>query len=564
MSRSFSVQKRLKTWVDGLKPYWKIQVKTTAPLLRRQGSNTIGVDDELLGAEQEADTKQIINGRDRLQTSIGSIEAGKLYNAPGSGDGSAEATTIPTRHEENNEYLSHTRPLLLAEGMKVRMHIGRSHVTKESVDQMREHARMESETKQELRLDPHAAPTLVEVQENRRRTPSSLLTPRFVSIVPDVGTEEGAVDGQIDMATQVSKGKELKRNHSLHFIDTTADDGDEEAQSMSLKHTVVLGMLTLRKSATEGYTMPSSTARKLICELRAGEEIEIRDRTEYLGDVATLQFLRVPPLVQTVAHDLMTGNDVIRRDTYAEFEVVKVHTLTPVDLQCTATGKPQTSAVGDSVGAGHTSLGVGCEIDADIAQLCLPYQLYARLYTRLACTWLGGGGWSVIAQSCKSWFSKPFFKLERLYIRRCTSMRSIEDLIEEFLDEKLRHVKSSRSTVGTSYQHSAYELMKRSYARGDVRVRDVAPHIRHANSRNMTEKLALARQKSHTSLQTNAKVREMKIAVIKYLDGTDVHAGREEPGNPNPCGSNDVGLMAIQKVDEYLRSKYGGAIRYEM
>ena len=544
--------KRVKMWLDGLTPHWKIQVKETAPLLQAKASDTIA--DELLHTQQQADTSQIISGRNRLQTSIGASNA-----AAGS---AAEAVSTSTRQEDDKggqtDFLQ-TRRFLLAKGMKVRMHIGRSHVTKDSVSQLHEHARMNRKGEEELRLDPQAAPTLVEMPEGYRRTPSSMLAPRFVSVAHAAeGTEEDVADGKSSTATRLSRGKRaVQRSHSLHFIDTAAEHGDEEGQSMALEHTVVLGMLTLRKSATEGYTMPSSTARMLICELRPDEEIEIRDPTGYLGDVVALRFKRVPPLVQTVAHDLMTGNDVIRRDTYAEFEVVRVNTLTPVQLP-----RGRTPKLG--VGGEASILGSGCEIDTNTAQLCLPYQLYARLSARLMCTRLRAAWWSAIVQSCKSCCSSQHLKLQRLFTRRCIGKQGIDDLIEEFLDDKLRHIKSSGSAARNSYDDGAYELMKRSYAQEDVNVSEVALHIRHANSRKMTKARALARRKSYAAMRKDVSVQEMQLAVTRYLDGIDIDdvQGSIEISE-DMRGRNAVELMAISQVDEYLRSKYSGAIRYE-
>ena len=541
-------------WLDGLKPYWKIQVKKTAPLLQAQASDNIA--DELLHTQQQADTRQIISGRNRLQTSIG---------APNAASGSAaEAESTAMRQDDDKDDqvdFLHTKRFLLAKGMKVRMHIGRSHVTKESVIQMHEHARMKTNRGEELRLDPQAAPTLVEVPEDYRKTPSSMLAPRFVSVAHAAeGTEEDGADGKSSTATRLSRGKRaLQRNHSLHFIDTAAEH-DEEGQSMALEQTVVLGMLTLRKSATEGYTMPSSTARMLICELRPGEEIEIRDRTGYLGNVVALRFNCVPPLVQTVAHDLMTGNDVIRRDTYAEFEVVRVDTLTPVQLR--RGRNPKFGAGGEAM-----ILGSGCEIDTNVAQLCLPYQLYVRLSARLMSTRLRGAWWSVIVRSCKSCCSSQHLKLKRLFTRHCIGKQGIDDLIEEFLDDKLRHIKSSGSATGKSYDDSAYELMKRSYAQEDVLVSEVALHIRHANSRKMTKSRALARRKSYAAMRKDVSIQEMQLAVTRYLDGTeedDVQRSIEAIEDQDTCGRNAVELTAISQVDEYLRSKYAGAIRYEI
>jgi hypothetical protein len=387
-----------------------------------------------------------------------------------------------------------------------------------------------------------------------------------------------------------------QRHLSVHYIDTSAEIGDdEEAQAAALEQTVVLGMITRRKSATEGYTMPSSTARMLICELTPGEEIVIKDRSEFLGDSVTIRFERVPPLIHTVAHDLMTGNDVVRRDTYAEFEVVKVHTLTPTQPR-------------HGNGSNGKPLGVGCRIDPNIANLCVPYALYARLSGRLMGTWLGGGGWSVLAQSCKSCCYSPCAALGRVYTRRCTTKEKIEDLIEEFLDGKLQHVQSNRGggSHEKSYDQSDYELMKGAYARMDVAVDDVAHQIRHFNSRKMTAKLALRRERTHESMR-NSNVQAMKISVMRYLDGTSDTDADADPGyqrrqqqqqqqqqrsvaeeeggvggesERQPAGAVSSGsgggrngqnghdvevmAMAMTKVDDYLRSKYGGALRYQL
>ena len=78
-------------WLDGLTPHWKIQVKETAPLLQAKASDTIA--DELLHTQQQADTSQIISGRNRLQTSIGASNA-----AAGS---AAEAVSTSTRQEDD-------------------------------------------------------------------------------------------------------------------------------------------------------------------------------------------------------------------------------------------------------------------------------------------------------------------------------------------------------------------------------------------------------------------------------------------------------------------------------
>jgi hypothetical protein len=556
VNQSFSVQKRVKMWLDGLQPYWKIQVKKTAPLLRRKVSDSLGLDDDLLNAQQKADVRQIIRGRARLQTSVAVPRTlGDHDDISRSPDDSAAKATPAAMHQEEDadatSEFAQTQSFLLVEGMNVRMHIGRSHVTKESVVQMREHAQMKQKAEEQLPLDPHAAPTLIEVPEIHNRSPSSsIMMPRFVSAAPAAEGTEGA-----------GARERIQRSQSVHFIDTAADDGDEEGQSMAMEHTVVLGMLTLRKSDTEGHTMPSSTARMLVCELQTGEEIEIRDRGDYLGDVVTLRFTRVPPLVRTVAVDLMTGKDVIRQDTYAEFEVVRVNTLTPVELQ--RGRKPERGADGDR-DVGQAMVRVGCKVDPNVAQLCLPYQLYARLSGRLICAWLRGVGSSVIVHSCTDWCLSPYLKLKRLCSRYCTGRREIDDIIEGFLDAKLWHVKSTRA-AWKSHEESAYELMKRSFAEEDVQMIEVAHHIRFANSRKMTNKRAVARRKSYASMQKDGNVQEMQIAVNRYLDGVedDIHVDSKSSQDQDFHGTNAVEMMATRQVDEYLRSKYAGAIRYD-
>eukprot|EP01043_Picozoa_sp_COSAG02_P049244 COSAG02_NODE_4926_length_4827_cov_2.783418_6_plen_551_part_00 len=550
MSQSFSVQKRIKLWLDGLKPYWKIQVKKTAPLLHTKAPGR-GLDDNPLNVQQKADVRQIIHGRARLQTAH---HAGVQDILSGSDNSATKKTPGAIRQDgESDEAIDLAQPksFLLMEGMNVRMHIGRSHVTKESVVQMREHVQMQGKSEEKLPLDPHAAPTLIEVPELHCRSSTSILAPRFVSAAPDAaGTDGARARGQ------------LQRSQSVHFIDTDADDGDEEGQTMAMQHTVVLGMLTLRKSDTEGHTMPSSTARMLICKLRTGEEIEIRDRTDYLGDVVTLRFTRVPPLVQTVAHDLMTGQDVIRQDTYAEFEVVKVNTLAPVKLQH---GMPSGRAADGDRGVGDAMLRLGCKVDPNVAQLCLPYQLYARLSGRLVFSWLRGAGWSVITRSYKGWCVSPYLKLKRRCRRYCTGREEIDDLIEGFLDAKLWHVKSSHTTW-TSHEETAYERMKSSYAEEDLQMIEVARHIRFANGRKMTKKRASARRKSYAFMQKVGDVQEMQIAVTKYLDGVEDDIGLINSTlseHHNSHETNTVEKMAARQVDEYLRSKYAGAIRYE-
>jgi hypothetical protein len=155
-------------------------------------------------------------------------------------------------------------------------------------------------------------------------------------------------------------------------------------------------------------------------------------------------------------------------------------------------------------------------------------------------------------------------KLQRLFTRRCIGKQGIDDLIEEFLDDKLRHIKSSGSAARNSYDDGAYELMKRSYAQEDVNVSEVALHIRHANSRKMTKARALARRKSYAAMRKDVSVQEMQLAVTRYLDGIDIDdvQGSIE-ASEDTRGRNAVELMAISQVDEYLRSKYSGAIRYE-
>lgn len=550
MSQSFSVQKRVKMWLDGLKPYWKVQVKRTAPLLRGNASSSLGLDDDLFKAQQKADVGQIIRGRARLHTSMMGLDTETDHTiSRNSDDSTARATPAAMRQEEDTDDaidFVQAKSFLLVEGMKVRMHIGRSHVTKESVVQVREHAEINSKAGEQLPLDPHVAPTLIEVPEIYNRS-SSIMAPRFVSAAPVAEGTEGT--------------GARERCQSMHFIDTEAGDGEEKGRSMAMEHTVVLGMLTLRKSDTEGYTMPSSTARLLVCELRTGEEIEIRDRTDYLGDVVTLRFARVPPLVQTVAHDLLTGNDVIRQDTYAEFVVVKVNTLTPVELQRGM--KLGRSAGGDSSGGDGDNVRVGCTVDPTVAHLSLPYQLYARLSARLMCSWLRGVGWSVIAHSCKGWCLSPFLKRKRLCTRLCIGRQQIDDLIEDFLDAKLWHVKSSRA-AWKSREESAYELMKRSYAEENVQMTDVARQIRFANGRKMTEKRALALKKSYVAMQKDGGVQDMQIAVIRYLNGIDDDIYIDKPPQDQDAReTNTVEMMATRQVDEYLRTKYAGAIRYE-
>ena len=546
VSQSFSVQKRVKLWLDGLKPYWKIQVKKTAPLLHTKASGRL--DGNLLNVQLKADVRQIIRGRARLQTAHHAGDHTPNDIRSSSDDSTTKRTPAAIRQEgDSDEAIDFAQPksFLLMEGMNVRMHIGRSHVTKESVVQM------QSKSEEQLPLDPHAAPTLIEVPELHYRSSTSILTPRFVSAAPDAAGTEGAGAQQ-----------RLQRHQSVHFIDTDADDGDEEGQSMTMQHTVVLGMLTLRKSDTEGYTMPSSTARMLVCELRTGEEIEIRDRTDYLGDVVTLRFTRVPPLVQTVAHDLMTGKDVIRQDTYAEFEVVKVNTLTPVEMQ---RGMPSGRAADRDTSVGDAMMRVGCKVDPNVAQLCLPYQLYARLSGRLMFSWLRGVGWTVITRSFKGWCVSPYLKLKRRCTRYCTGREEIDDLIEGFLDAKLRHVKSSH-TSWKGDEETAYERMKSSYAEEDLQMDEVARHIRFANGRKMTKKRASDRRKSYAFMQKKGyDVQEMQIAVTKYLDGVEDHIGISNTPSEHqgPHETNSVEKMATRQVDEYLRSKYAGAIRYE-
>lgn len=545
VNQSFSVQKRVKMWLDGLKPYWKIQVKETAPMLHAKM-----FDDSLKIDDQKADVRQIIRGRARLQTSI--PHALRDYETSRSIDDSATKATPAAVHQAEDAddpiEFAQAQPFVLAEGMNVRMHIGRSHVTKESVVQVREHAQMKQKAEEQLSLDPHAAPTLIEVPEIRSQSSSSsIITPRFVSAAPVTEDTEGS-----------GARERIQRQRSVHFI--VADDSDEEGQSTAVEQTVVLGMLTLRKSDTEGHTMPSSTARMLVCELQTGEEIEIRDRSDYLGDVVTLRFTRVPPLVRTVAHDLMTGKDVIRQDTYAEFEVVRVNTLTPVELQHDR--KPGRHADGGRC-VGEAIVRVACKVDPNIAQLCLPYQLYARLYCRLMCSWLRGVEWKVIVNSCTSWCLRPCLELVRVHKRHCTGRQEIDDVIEKFLDAKLRHVKSSRA-AWKSHEESAYELMKRSYAKEDIQMVEVARHIRFANGRKMTEKRAMARKNSYASMQKDGDVQEMQIAVAKYLDGVegDIHVDSQSPQDQDSHEVNAVEVMATRQVDEYLRSKYAGAIRY--
>ena len=91
-----------------------------------------------------------------------------------------------------------------------------------------------------------------------------------------------------------------------------------------------------------------------------------------------------------------------------------------------------------------------------------------KLWARLSCVWLKGGGCKVIAGAITHWLLLPFISV-RDWCRNWRKEDGIEEQIEVFLDAKINHAEAqSKLLFAEKAAVSPYELKKNSYAKTDT------------------------------------------------------------------------------------------------
>ena len=248
-------------------------------------------------------------------------------------------------------------PIYLERGMRVRMHISRVHVLPETEQAISEGTRdsIQTESGEELkRFDSRK----IEIRRAFPNKPSGKVVrvsavSRGASMAACAETDSGhnlpAGAGFADLETgdansdeedsrwredrfskdgsgeksalrKASKRKLSKKFESVHYLDAK-DVVDKGENGSAVQQTVVLGLLTRRKRGKKGYTLPSDATRQLLLKMKPGQLASLEDTQAFLGDKVALQFQSIPEIVPRLVMDTMSGQEVERRDCYADFLV---------------------------------------------------------------------------------------------------------------------------------------------------------------------------------------------------------------------------------------------------
>jgi hypothetical protein len=244
---------------------------------------------------------------------------------------------------------------------------------------------------------------------------------------------------------------------------------------------IVLTLLDRHEHRSRGVMIPGRNTTRMLENLHEGEQIWIKDPANFLGNEVGLTYRLADAaqstasgvddgsttgsasslfIIDTPVEDLLTGRVVTRRDTYADFTVDSVFTL-------------------ESQSNEHS---LSCWLDPSIANLVIPYPLYCKLLARSQ--WkrlrLLKGCCSDLCSTFTKRVVNPCLDVRKFYLQTFRGQERVADLVEQYLDGKLRHVAAHKhdARFKQQFDDTWYDQEKRAFAAMDVTLADVPRQVR--------------------------------------------------------------------------------------